>query len=440
VTTPAARRAVLAAAGAGVAACTLLATAAPAAAHAGTTELPAPDWLLAYAGVFVVLIATVAARSAVAAAPRPEQRAAPDRGAEPEPPVAAQPWTAWRRAARALGLALLAAIVAIAVAGPDNRAGNLAPVAVLSLWWVGMPLVAALAGDVVRALNPVDTIAAGVRIPWRTSRSAPRWTAAASLGAIGWYMLAYHSPAEPRVLAVALVTYCAAALAGAATWGRSWLVEGEAFAAISRAVAGIVRGRHPRPTSAITVAAVVWTGTTLFEALTSTTVWVDVAGSRDGWSRTVVDTVGLVWATALVAGVHIVAMRTVARLRGDERALDAVPVVVGLGWLLAHELPDIVVYAQNAAILASDPFARGWDLFATRDHDVRYDLLSPATEGYVQLGLLAAAHVAAVALAVRALRERSGTAAALRLSWVVGAEVAVAVVTATLLLVGGAHT
>jgi hypothetical protein len=184
----------------------------------------------------------------------------------------------------------------------------------------------------------------------------------------------------------------------------------------------------------------VWAGSTLFEAIVATTIWIDVSGTRIGWSRTVVDSFGLLWSVALVAAVHLGATRLAVRAADDERAslaLTAVPVIVGLGWLVAHQLPDVVIHAQNAIVLVSDPLARGWDLFGTIDEPVRYDLISPTTEGRIQLALLALTHVGAVLLAVRELRDLVGRTRALRAVWFVGGEVAVAAATGVLLLVGG---
>lgn len=408
-------------------------------AHAGTTVLPVSKALIAYAGVFLVLITTAGVRASLAGADPSPPRTQDDDGSA-SPPA----WSLALVVARVVGLASFAFVLAVAITGPDTPAGNLAPVTVLSLWWVALPLTAALAGDVMRAIGPFDTLAAVARIPWRAERSAPAWASGIAIGAIAWYLLGYHSPTDPRSLAIALVAYTCGVLAGAARWGRAWLAEGEAFGVLSRACAGLIRGRRPALLPATTVVACIWVGTTVFEALLATRLWLDIEGTRTGWSLTLVDTAGLIWVVAMVAAAHTIAIDGLARL-GDlrrataEACLVAVPVLVGLGYVVAHEGPNLVIHVQNALALISDPFGRGWDLFGTIDRPADYGILSPVAEGRLQLAVLAVTHVGAVLLAASALRGGAGRDAAMRLVWVPAAEVAVAIVSGVLLLVGGGN-
>ena len=88
--------------------------------------LPAPPWLLAYLGAALVLGTAVFLRATWLTA----RGRAPD-GEAPTPRL---------HVGHLVGIALLGAVVYAAVAGPDSAAANIAPVAVLVMWWVGLPL------------------------------------------------------------------------------------------------------------------------------------------------------------------------------------------------------------------------------------------------------------------------------------------------------------
>ena len=149
-----------------------------------------------------------------------------------------------------------------------------------------LPIVCLLAGDVMRWLSPFP---AGAR-PSSTDRApdddgaaGPSWTAAAFLAAFTWFLLAYHRPGSPNALAVFLLAYLAAAVAGACRWGRAWLVTGEGFGALSAAVARIglrrPRGAAPAGTAALMVSGSAARGSTPSPARP---FWVDVLGTSTG--------------------------------------------------------------------------------------------------------------------------------------------------------------
>jgi hypothetical protein len=82
-------------------------------------------------------------------------------------------------------------------------------------------------------------------------------------------------------------------------------------------------------------------------------------------------------------------------------ALALVP--VACGYHLAHYLPAALVDAQHALRAVSDPFARGWDLFGTRDRAVIASFLTDPARVYAvwhaQVAVIVAAHVVGVVIA-----------------------------------------
>jgi hypothetical protein len=98
-------------------------------------------------------------------------------------------------------------------------------------------------------------------------------------------------------------------------------------------------------------------------------------------------------------------------------ALFALPLVpIACGYHFAHYLPVFLVDVQHALRAASDPFARGWDLWGTRDLAVVTSFLSDPDRVYAiwhgQVALIVAAHVAGVVIAHALALRLSGPASA----------------------------
>jgi hypothetical protein len=419
--------------------------------NVGAGSLPAPAWLLGYLGALAVLGAAVALRSSWATARLPA--AAPEADAAAEAPAASH----WGLLGRAVGLALLGLTLAAAIIGPDSPAENVAPVAVHIVWWVGLPLLCLVVGDVMRAINPFQPlVAVAERVTGRTGdpSGAPTWTAGAFLWGFSWVWLAYHRPGSPRVVAMLVVVYTLAAVAGGLRWGRGWLTTGEGFGGLSAAVARLThRGGagRPRPPGLLGIA-VVWLGATAFDGVSSTGFWVDVLGDSTGWQRTFLNTVGFVWMTAVVAAVALIVLRIAEdQAAGDDDADDSAStrrgaslvVLLGValvplatGWFVAHDLTLLLFEGQNFYALLSDPLGKGWDLFGTIDHSVDYKIVQADWVRWVQLAALLAGHVGAVVLAHDGAIARLGRRRGMRVTWTVAVASAASVVAAALLVLG----
>jgi hypothetical protein len=423
---------------AGLAAALVVVLADPAAAHqVGNGAMPAPPWLLAYLGAFAVGATALVLRSSW---PRPRfaHRRPAAEGTAPPAPVGV---------GNLIGVVLLLLVLAAAVLGPDSGAANIAPVAVLVVWWVGLPLAALLLGDVMRAVNPFVGL---VRIAERTGAgsgaagaTAPTWIPAAFLFTFGWFFVAYHRPGSPRAVAVLLVLYSLAAVGAGLRWGSRWLATGEGFGALSAAVSTVAPVRRSPAPAGTAALMVVWLGSVVFDAFASTPFWEDVAADVTGWERTLRSTAGLVWMTAVVAGLYLGALAFGAwwagRHRGeddpgrprDPRVVLGVALVpVALAWFVGHDLTLLLFEGQNFIALLSDPIGRGWDLAGTISQTVDYGLAQAAWVPWVQVTAVLGGHLAAVvishdaALALR--RRRAASALTTSLSVAIAASVAMA--------------
>jgi hypothetical protein len=394
--------------------------------------LPAPPWLLGYLGVALVLGTAAALR---ATWPRA-------RGAAAEP-VATRLEVG---AGHVAGTLLYAGAIALCFAGPGSTSQSFAYWFVVVVWWVGLPIACLLAGDVFRVVNPFVLPAAVLRRGRGDSPgptwSGPTWTGAAFLAAWSWYVLAYHDR-SPTSLGVLLVTYAGLAVAGGVVWGPTWLHAGEAFGAISAAVGRVGARSRARtaPVAGAALVATVWVGATAFDGFTYSELWADVLGTSRGWTSTTLNTVGLVWMTAMV-GAGLLAVARVAERGQRERdagrqlthPLGWAFVPLAVGWSLGHDLTLLLAEGQSAYALASDPLGRGWDLFGTITYTIDYAIVSEAWVAWTQVALIAAGHVGSVVLLHELALERLPARAAMRATWSMAA-VASASITAAALLV-----
>jgi hypothetical protein len=343
---------------------------------------------------------------------------------------------------QALSVALFGLVWVSALFGDTDPFRNLAPTWIYVIFWLGVPTLSVVLGNVWRALSPWRAIADA--FVWARelggSEARPlaeyparlgRWPAAVALLAFVALELAYSDPASPRALAFAISLYTYVALFGMAAFGRdTWEARGEAFAVLYRllgriapfhVVDGRIRVRWPltglagaetAPGSVAFVA--VMLGSVLFDGYSRTTTWQDLAARVEG--PFVVDQPGLgeLLVTLLSVGGLLVAVLAVGlayetacavarwtvnaprSLVGDFlRSL----VPIAFVYLVAHYFTLFVTQGQFAIPLLSDPLGRGWDLFGTADFAPSLAVVSPNTTWYIQVGALVAGHVAGLAVA-----------------------------------------
>ncbi len=325
---------------------------------------------------------------------------------------------------RGLGLFAYGVTFYAAAFGYNDATSNISSRALCVVFWVGVPILSALIGDVWAAMNPFDTLARLLRIPETTSRQPPgQWTAALFILSYVWLELCYYNACNiPRVIALWLGLYSLAAMGGAVVWGRRWLRYGEGFAGLLALIAhigpifrdeqsGRLRARWPgtglarMPVLPGTVALVLVTlGSTTFDGFSRSSMWSSVVGQRYGWTLTIYNSVGLVWVVGLVTAAYLLATRVTAKTVGEpsrtaaERFIPSlVPVL--LAYAIAHYFSLLVFEGQNVVAQLSDPFGNGWDLFGTAFYTVNYRAVSPRTISYVQVGAIVVGHVLGITVA-----------------------------------------
>lgn len=417
------------AAGLLLASSTIAVTATPAAAHGiGVRgDLPLPFYQFAWGAAAAVIISFVALGALW-------QKSILDEAATGRPTPAwldrAVGWLAIP--ARVVSFALFLVVLAAGLFGEPSVVGNIAPVTVYVIFWVGMQVASAILGDIWRVLSPFDTIAvllARITRPRPPHQIESQWIATGVLAGFLWLELAFERGSTPRTVGWALLLYTLALVVGIWRWGRLWLRESEGFGVLFSMLAkiaplyrdsdGRLRFRWPfaglttiRPVPGTVELILVMLGGTTFDGLSGSELWRDLVGVRTGIEFTVVYTLGMVWTIAVVAGLYYGASYYIGRVvgRGTQEVAQMfvhslVPIV--LGYALAHYFSLLVIEGQQRfRILLSDPFGAGWNLFGTADDRVDFLLVGATTIAWVQVLSIVLAHVAGVMIAHdRALRD-----------------------------------
>ncbi|MGH7312732.1 MAG: hypothetical protein ACREJV_06145, partial [Candidatus Rokuibacteriota bacterium] len=236
----------------------------------------------------------------------------------------------------------------------------------------------------------------------------------------------------PAILATAVAGYLLAHLAGGLLFGPQWLRRAETFTVFFRMISGVAPIGLRRPPGGprdrdghrvielrlpalrlLDVEAVAASGVAFvllvlaavsFDGLSRTFAWLGLLGVNPlvHPGRTALigpNTLCLVAMFTLLTLAYLVAVRRAGS--AGVFILSLIP--IACGYHFAHYLPVVLVDVQYALRAASDPFARGWDLFGTRDLHVVTSFLSDPSRIYAiwrsQVALIVIAHVAGVVIA-----------------------------------------
>ena len=329
-----------------------------------------------------------------------------------------------------------------ALIGEPSSAQNLAPTFVYIVFWLGIPLLQVLFGNVWSVLNPWLAIANGVAWLWRLlgqewtppldyPRRLGVWPGAVALALFAALELTYAEPASPRALALAVALYSYAMWFGMAAFGRrTWDEHGNGFTVYFGLLARIAPfGEHDgrlvlrMPLSGLAGAertpgmlafVAVMLGSVGFDGLSRAPFWQNLRADLEG--PYVVDAprtaellttglalAGLLGCILLVALAYLGATKIAERMIQSERPLapeflqSLVP--IALVYAVAHYFTAFIITGQYIFSLASDPFGFGWDLFGTVTYSPNIAPLPPNIVWYVQVGALVAGHVAGLAVA-----------------------------------------
>ncbi len=412
----------------------------------GKADLPIPVWLFSWAAAIVLVVSFVALSTLWRTPQLQSERRRPlvrSAGASPRRSRVAPVLDAL---AGTIGVALFALVLYSGFAGAQVPGANFSVTFIYVIFWVGLPVLSVLFGDVFAAFNPWRACARALRpalaalrgargpaAPLRYPRGLGVWPAIAGVVGFAWLELVYVNRDEPSLLAALSLGYFAVMIAGmllfgVEEWGGSADGFGVYFNLLSR-LSPLVRDEHGRlcwrlPLSGVTelpirpgtvtlICAII--GTTTFDGFSNGGIWRKAEphvqslfgdlGLGETPSQELAYSIGLLACIALIVGVYrlgILGVRSVGE-RYDvgqlTRAFAHTLVPIAFAYVLAHYFSLLLWQGQAIGYLASDPLGDGSNLFGTSGYQIDYQVISYAAIWYVQVTALIAGHVGGLALA-----------------------------------------
>ena len=404
----------------------------------GRTDLPIPEWLFTW-GATVVLVVSFVALGALWTRPRLERA--------PWRPLTARSSRmltscALELTCGAIGIALLALVIYAGFRGAPRVDENIAPTFVYVVFWLGFVPLSLLFGDVYKLFNPWRAVGRAVariagplagRPPLRYPVWLGRWPAVIGLLCFAWLELVSARGDRPAVIALAVVVYSALTWLAMFLFGvERWTRDGDAFSVyfnlLSRLSIVERRGRRiglRAPLSGLTTLKQL-PGTVAFVAVMIGTVSFDGFSGGATWQRTLLPplldplrssglgaadalqiayTLGLIAAVLLTYGLYRAAVAGAARLAGRYPAATLAKTLVhslvpiAVAYVSAHYVSLLLLQTQAMGALASDPLGDGSNLFGTAGWTVDLGWIGAETFWYLQVGMVIAGHVGALALA-----------------------------------------
>ncbi len=400
-------------------------------------RFPLPIWLYVVAGGAAVLLSAPAAALAVREGPVRE-RFGPDLyafGRRLGPVVTV------------LGtlLVLVALVGGLFATTPQSQEFIENPVDVLTWvdFWVGLGIVAWLVGNVYERVAPLNVAARAVDRalarrgvqPFAYPAWLGQWPAVALLLVWSWLELVWAQAKEPRTLALILIAYMVATLAGCALYGaETWLGNVELFSVLSRtfsrfsplelrpfvpeewAVSEERTARVRAYGGGLRTDPALPDGGAAFVLTALATVVFDGWSSTDRfatfqewfWQRwsflanhvSVLQTLSMLAVVLLFVGAYLLVTRAHAR------ALAVTLIPIAAVYFAAHYYLYLLIAGQATLGVIVDPFGRSWNPFGWGEYPLNSGILPAGLAWGIQVLLIVWGHVVAVfaahRLAVRA--------------------------------------
>ncbi len=284
----------------------------------------------------------------------------------------------------ALGLAIYAGFE-----GSRDPLANPLPLLIWTIWWIALPVLSALFGNIWRALNPWSGLYKLLRLKPLVQRPAPRWPALILMILFVLFTVSDIAPDDPDRLAAVVLGYWVFTFAAMILFGTSWLDRAEPFSVYFAQLAKLApmwREPHVKigfpgtrlitgtPPLTLALLIVIALGAGSFDGLNETFWWLAQIGINPlefpGRSAVTlpnaigalggIATLGLVFGATVYLGLVLVRAGAQFKALFPRLVMSLLP--IALGYHIAHYLTSFMVGGQYAAKAATDPMGNGLDL------------------------------------------------------------------------------
>ena len=298
-----------------------------------------------------------------------------------------------------LSMLFLFALLYTGFSGTGDPLENPLPLFIWTIWWIGLPVVQGLAGDVWRWINPWTGIysviqSAGWQAPYTLPRQTGQWPGIFVFLLFTSFALADVAPDLPSRLALFVGGYWCVTLLCLCLFGDQWLKTGECFSMLMRrysqlsvfgaerqALSAGVPGWRLIANKATSFSAAVFIlvllGCGSFDGFNETFTWLAMIGVNPlefpGRSAVVFETVaGLLLTNVILVAVYGVCIYTGLQIANRSSGVAkqvtfatafcmlAVAVLpIAFAYHFAHFLTTFMINVQYAIAAASDPLSNG---------------------------------------------------------------------------------
>jgi hypothetical protein len=345
-----------------------------------------------------------------------------------------------------LGVAIFFLLIVAGFLGDASPSGNLAPVGVWVIWWVGFTLFTAFVGNLWPLLDPWRSLHAvlprlGAKVPYPGWLQG--WPAVALLFAVIWMELIGDLAEQPESLSRIIISYSIILWLMMTIFGReAWLRHMDPFERLfslmghfapigrSRALAGgpivlrlpgaaLTDLRMERASDLAFVLLIL--ASVSFDGFTETPLWASFLqwcsesmllrplllwaeegrlGAMGVIKSACLLATPLIFAAILSVFCCLASRMSGARIGTWRLILLVAPSLlpIAIAYHLSHYLSYLLIAGQLAISLASDPFALGWDLFGTRGRLIDIGVIGAKDVWYVSVSAIVVGHVIAVFL------------------------------------------
>ena len=350
-------------------------------------------------------------------------------------------------AGRAFLVFTLALIVSAGLFGNQGPFKNIAPVTVWVIWWVGLSLFSAFAGNVWTIFNPWAAVfAAAEKLAMRWQRPLSpalpypvwlgAWPACIFLLLFAWLELVANGRDVPRNIALAIIIYSLVTWTGFVLFGRkAWLQNGEVFSIVFGLfgrfaplhlsahapwawklrpyATGLLTSEPLSPS--MTAFTLLMLATVSVDGLMETPLWRETAdwimsGTSDAakpLTYQLLATLLLIVGPITLAALYFATIGLMIRIApgpdfpaaGGLFVLSLVPIAIA--YHLAHYFSLLAIAGQFIIPLVSDPFGFGWDLFGTTLYRIDIGMVDARFIWYLSVISIVTGHIIAVWLAHR---------------------------------------
>ncbi len=403
----------------------------------GRQDLPIPRWLFAW-GAAVVLVISFVALAVLWPKPRLEDAA--------EHRVLRVP-AFLEPICGVIGVAAFAGMVYAGFAGTQAATANVEPTVIYVLFWVGLPFLSAVFGDLFAPFNPWRATArfvawvagrvSGDRLPAPMAYPAwlGRWPATVGILAFAWVELVYVSRDDPSILATLALLYAATQLIGMSVYGiATWTHRADAFAVYFNLFSKLaplhwrdrtlyrrlpLAGAPHLDVMPGTVALLcTMIGTTSFDGFSQGQLWTGTdaiaptlqqrfinLGFSQETALEITFTIGLLFMVCFVGGIYRLGVAGMGSIGGRHQPGELAQkfvhslIPIALAYVVAHYFSLLAYQGQAMASLISDPLGDGSDIFGSAASTIDYGVISATGIWYVQVAALVLGHAAGLTLA-----------------------------------------